>query len=78
MPPKNNFTQDWNASGIHEDLVIALVDEMKPSGQNWESILSRMHQKGYQFTRKALRYLPHTPSLSRSSPSTCTYPSLRL
>ncbi|KAK4120804.1 hypothetical protein N657DRAFT_550697, partial [Parathielavia appendiculata] len=51
--PGQRVLQNWDAE-THEDVLLALIEHMKPTGGNWTAIVASLHRKGYTFTEGAL------------------------
>jgi hypothetical protein len=45
--------QNWG-SQTHDDVLIALVDRMKPNGADWTAVVASLRPKGYASTESAL------------------------
>ncbi|EGS23902.1 uncharacterized protein CTHT_0006110 [Thermochaetoides thermophila DSM 1495] len=52
MPPKR-LLHSWNAE-THEDVLIALLDIMKPVKEDWAKVMENLREKGYTFSEGAL------------------------
>ncbi|KFA50332.1 hypothetical protein S40293_10696 [Stachybotrys chartarum IBT 40293] len=48
-------TMKWDAK-VHEDILIAICQHMKPSAGDWTKIMQEIHAMGYTFSESALRY----------------------
>ncbi|CAK7217173.1 hypothetical protein SBRCBS47491_003082 [Sporothrix bragantina] len=48
------FMQNWDAPGIYRDILVAFLDELKPSANVVKKIVDDMSQRGYQFTYRGL------------------------
>lgn len=53
MPPK--ATRGWDAAS-HEDLLLALLEEMKPNKAILTSVADKMRTKGYTYSFDAIKY----------------------
>lgn len=53
MPGKG--TRGWDASA-HEDLLLCLMDEVKPNKAIITSVTSKMTAKGYTYSYDAIKY----------------------
>ncbi|KAK4101004.1 hypothetical protein N658DRAFT_507321 [Parathielavia hyrcaniae] len=51
--PGRRVLQTWDAE-THEDVLVALIEHMKPAGGDWTTIVASLHRKGYTFTEGAL------------------------
>lgn len=54
MPHKGVKVQDWNAPGLMPDLVNAISEELNISTAAWNSIIDRVHERGWTYSRAAL------------------------
>lgn len=52
-------SRGWDANS-HEDLLLTLLEEIKPSRAILTSVSERMREKGYSYSFDAIKY--HTPS----------------
>ena len=50
------FAQNWDAPGVYRDILVAIIEELKPSGAVIKKIVDDMSQRGYQFTYRGLEY----------------------
>jgi len=48
--------QNWDAE-THEAILVALLDHVKPSANDWKEIIGKLHAKGYTFSEGALVYV---------------------
>lgn len=48
--------QNWDAQ-THEDILMAVIDHVKPSHNDWADIMAKLGGNGYAFTESALKYV---------------------
>ncbi|CAK7230734.1 hypothetical protein SCUCBS95973_007672 [Sporothrix curviconia] len=48
------FVQNWDAPGVYRDVLVAFVEELKPSAHVVKKIVDDMSRRGYQFTYRGL------------------------
>jgi hypothetical protein len=48
--------QNWDAE-THEDILVALIEHMRPVGSDWAAVTAALRSKGYTFTEGALVYV---------------------
>lgn len=48
--------QNWDAE-THEDILVALIEHMRPAGSDWAAVTAALRAKGYTFTEGALVYV---------------------
>lgn len=48
--------QNWDGE-THEDILLALVQHMRPVGSDWAAVTAALHRKGYTFSEGALVYV---------------------
>ncbi|KAF4459346.1 hypothetical protein FALBO_13891 [Fusarium albosuccineum] len=48
-------TMQWDAH-VHEDILICLFQHLKPTNQEWASVMQDLQGLGYSFSESALRY----------------------
>ncbi|KAK4133008.1 hypothetical protein BT67DRAFT_364566, partial [Trichocladium antarcticum] len=51
--PGRRTLQNWDAE-THEAVLVALVDRMKPSSNDWAAVVALLRPKGYTFSDGAL------------------------
>jgi hypothetical protein len=54
--PGQRTLQQWD-DDTHRDILLALLEQMRPSGADWARIVARLHEKGYKFSEGALTYV---------------------
>jgi hypothetical protein len=48
--------QNW-CSQTHEDILMAVLDHVKPAPADWAQIMAHLREKGHTFTESALKYV---------------------
>jgi hypothetical protein len=48
--------QNWDAE-THEDILVALIEHMRPVGSDWAAVTTALRHKGYTFSEGALVYV---------------------
>lgn len=48
--------QNWDAE-THEDILVALIEHMRPVGSDWAAVTATLRRKGYTFSEGALVYV---------------------
>jgi len=48
--------QIWDAE-THEAILLALIEHIRPTGNDWSAVVSSLRGKGYTFTEGALVYV---------------------
>jgi hypothetical protein len=51
--PGRRILQTWDAE-THEDVLLAVIEHMKPSGGDWKAIVASLRAQGHTFTEGAL------------------------
>ncbi|ROT43550.1 hypothetical protein SODALDRAFT_319975 [Sodiomyces alkalinus F11] len=54
MPPKNANTTVWDDKA-RSDLLIAVLNTVKPTKQQWDEIVAKVEAKGYHYTPNAVQ-----------------------
>ncbi|KAI1341923.1 hypothetical protein F5Y15DRAFT_375682 [Xylariaceae sp. FL0016] len=51
----NKKYMDWN-DAVHNDVLISMVDVLKPSNAQWNEVIKQLKALGYTFSASALKY----------------------
>jgi hypothetical protein len=54
-PAAGKPARGWDASS-HEDLLLAILEEIKPNKSDLTSVAEKMRNKGYSYSYDAIKY----------------------
>jgi hypothetical protein len=48
--------QSWDPQ-VHEDILLAVLDHIKPDAAGWSQVMETLRAQGHTFTEGALKYV---------------------